>query len=46
MAEKEDHGVRADGVDYSSIAAYKKAKGESNTGGTNPNPGGNSGIDK
>ena len=37
--------MRADGVDYSSIAAYKKAKGEGDTGGTGtggtkPTPGG------
>lgn len=28
----ENAGVRADGVDYASIAAYKKAKGEGSTG--------------
>ena len=39
----ENAGVRADGVDYASIAAYKKAKGEGSTGkpgGTSPAPGG------
>ena len=39
----ENAGVRADGVDYASIAAYKKAKGEGSTGkpgGTSPAPDG------
>ena len=44
----ENAGVRADGVDYSSIAAYKKAKGEGSTGGntpgTGPTPGGDGGL--
>ena len=48
----ENAGVRADGVDYSSIAAYKKAKGEGDTGGTGgtggtkPTPGGDGGLDE
>ena len=44
----ENAGVRADGVDYSSIAAYKKAKDEKpsgGTGGTSPNPDGG-GLDE
>lgn len=45
----ENAGVRADGVDYASIAAYKKAKGEGSTGkpgGTSPAPGGDGGLNE
>ena len=45
----ENAGVRADGIDYSSIAAYKKAKGEGDTGGTGgtkPTPGGDGSLDE
>lgn len=45
----ENAGVRADGVDYASIAAYKKAKGEGSTGkpgGTSPTPGGDGGLNE
>ena len=38
----ENAGVRADGVDYASIAAYKKAKGEGSTG----KPGGDGGLNE